>query len=136
MSMWTYVTGCISVDTMEETNDIKTYVEKIIEKAPKITGSEHDIDIFVNPLSGHNVSVMEGDNLECKEYQTCVVITLIGSLRDREIEYTKKEIEDFLNFINDNYFYIDDISLHLSNGYRDIDISFDKDTETLKFKER
>lgn len=133
MSMWTYVIGCILIDTMAETNDIKAYVEKIIEKAPKITGSEQDIDIFINQLSGHNVSIMKGGSLECEEYQTCAAITLVGSLRDREIEYTKKEIGNFLKFI-DNNFLIYDMGLHLSDGHNNIDISIDKDTENLNLK--
>lgn len=40
MSMWTHVTGCIYVDTMQEKKDIKKYIKKILKDAPLITGSE------------------------------------------------------------------------------------------------
>ncbi len=127
MSRWTHVVGCLYVDTYTEKKDIKGYVEKLLSKAPKITGSERDCDIFVNPLSGHNTSVgmdcehcphfkdaelnEDGkivaiecdaeDNFKCPtgEYQTCVAITIIGNLRDRDVYRTTKEIDDFIRYI-------------------------------------
>lgn len=72
----------------------------MLEKAPKITGSEGDLDIFVNPLSGYNVSSYKTDkNGDWLHYQTCVVITMVGDLRDTEIKYKKPEILEFLKYI-------------------------------------
>lgn len=137
MSMWTYVTGCILIDTMEEKEDIKAYIKKMLKDAPKITGSEQDVDIFINPLSGCNVSTMKvkGDAVECKDYQTCAAITLVGSLRDREIKDTQKELEDFIEFV-DGTFCINNMGLNLSNGYKNINIFFDNDTDSIKFGEK
>ena len=108
MSRWVHVTGCLYVETYKEESDIKKCVEEMLTDAPKITGSERDADIFINPLSGHNtwtncdcehceygktvVHLEEGgfkcdaeDGYDCPdgEYQTCVAITIIGDLRDR-----------------------------------------------------
>ena len=60
MSRWTHVIGSLYVDTYKHEKDIKGYVENLLEKAPKITGSERDCDIFVNPLSGYNTSDRQG----------------------------------------------------------------------------
>lgn len=55
MSCWTYIVGVIHVDTYKEVDDIKGYVEKALLSAPKITGSEYDASVFVNPVKGHNI---------------------------------------------------------------------------------
>lgn len=100
MSNWTHVTGCLYVETYKERKNIKKYVEKMLVKAPKITGSEGNLDIFVNPLSGYNVSSYKTDkNGDWLHYQTCVVITMVGDLRDTEIKYKKPEILEFLKYI-------------------------------------
>lgn len=111
--MWTHVTGCIYVDTMHNSKDIKKYVEKILKDAPLITGSEQNADIFINPLSGYNTSVFNRDNIEY--FQTCAAITIVADLRDREMEKTQEEIAGFINFIRDKFFIID-TSLRLTDG--------------------
>lgn len=97
MSMWTHIVASIDVDTFKESDTIKEDVEKMLEKAPKITGSEGPADVFVNVLSGYNISSYEDD--KHKEYQTRVVITVIGDLRDREKPQTEKEWNEFKDFI-------------------------------------
>ena len=124
MSRWTHVTGCLYIETHKERKDIELYVKELLDKAPKITGSERDADIFVNVLSGHNtwtncdcehceygktiVHLEEGgfqcdaqEEYECPdgEYQTCVAITLIGDFRDRDGEITRKEVEAFIRYL-------------------------------------
>lgn len=124
MSCWTHVVGSLYIDIYEELDNPKEYVENKLKNAPKITGSESDADIFVNQLSGYNtwVSVdvegsirsgtientkngilLEGGDIanvkQAKEYQTCLVITIVGDLRDRNIKQTCKEIDDFVSFI-------------------------------------
>jgi hypothetical protein len=125
MSNWTHIVATIDVETNIEDKNIKNIVEKILEKAPKITGSEDDAEIFVNVLNGHNVST----NCDCKsceykdtiihhkeggysceadqdykcpwgEYQTRVVITVMGDLRDRLKHKTEKEYNKFYHYID------------------------------------
>ena len=118
MSNWTHVTGCLYVETYKERKNIKKYVEKMLEKAPKITGSEGDLDIFVNPLSGYNVSSYKTDkNGDWLHYQTCVAITMVGNLRDTEIKYKKPEILEFLKYIEK--FLEFDIFYHSISIYED-----------------
>lgn len=142
MSQWTHVVGSLYIETYKEEDDIKKFVENILKNAPKITGSEKDADIFVNPLSGHNtwtscdcerciykdtiVHLNEGgfqcdaeNTFECPEgdYQTCVVITIVGDLRDKDGEATKKEIEEFIRFLQSNDFDIDYCSIFIRDDW-------------------
>lgn len=104
MSNWTHITGTLYIETYKERKNIKKYAEKILKNAPKITGSESDTDIFVNSLSGYNVSSWKKDkNGDFLKYQTRVCITLAGDLRDREINQTEEEFNEFIKFIKDNF---------------------------------
>lgn len=124
MSLWTHVVAAYYIDTYKQDKNIKDYVEKLLENSPKITGSEGNADVFVNVKNGHNVW-MSGDchacpyektivNLDeggftceaeegfkCPEgkYQTCVVITVVGNLRDKMKEKTKKELREFERYL-------------------------------------
>ena len=98
MSMWTHIVASIDVDTFKESHTIKEDVEKMLEDAPKITGSEGPADVFVNVLSGYTISTYN-ENDEKEKFQTRVVITVIGDLRDRTKAQTEKEWNDFKNFI-------------------------------------
>ena len=97
MSMWTHIVASIDVDTFKESHTIKKDVEKMLKNAPKITGSEGPADVFVNVLSGYTISSYENGKKE--KFQTRVVITVIGDLRDRTKDQTEKEWNDFKNFI-------------------------------------
>lgn len=97
MSMWTHIVAVLDVDTNRCTDDIVTYVEEKLKDAPKITGSEKDAYVYVNRLPGHNASFYDGKN--DKKYQTRVVITVIGDLRDRMKVQTEKEWDAFKSFI-------------------------------------
>lgn len=123
MSCWTYIVGVIHVNTYKEVDDIKEYVEKALRGAPKITGSERDASVFVNPVAGHNIytscdcarceyretlhhsdagfwcEAPEGCRCPSNEYQTCAVITVQGSLRDRLRKQTRKEWNKFHQYI-------------------------------------
>lgn len=127
MSCWTHIVSTIDVDTHIADENIKEKVEKILENAPKITGSESDADIFVNKLNGHNIftsadcqrckykdTIIDGDDgFSCEseedytcpsgEYQTRVVITIMGDLRDRTKETTLREYKEFVKFIKQNW---------------------------------
>lgn len=156
MSRWTHVIGSLYIETYKERKDIKGFVENILNDAPKITGSEKDTDIFVNPLSGHNTWIScdcercvykdtivhldeEGgfqcdaeNTFECPEgnYQTCVVITIVGDLRDKDGETTKKEIEEFIRFLQKQDFDIDYHSVRIEDeldGKYDLYIKYKED---------
>lgn len=128
MSCWTHIIGSLYVETYTERKNIKKYVEKILQDAPKVTGSEEDMYVFVNPLPGYNVSSWKmnkkGDDFET--YQTVVCITLAGDLRDRQITQTDEEFKKFMEFIQQKFeiYYssvsiYDDVSGEIRNHHTD-----------------
>lgn len=132
MSSWTHITACLSVETGITTKkrDLKRKVEAILAQAPKITGSERNADIFVNIPSGYNWFIshdcehckykqtlrtitIDGkkgqecdgpENYDCSnKYQSDVVISIQGDLRDREFKDTKEEFENFLKYLQERF---------------------------------
>ena len=129
MSMWTHITACLSVDTHLEEKNVLNLAQEYINGAPRITGSEGDADIFINLQSGHNMwtsadckhcpykhtivrypekggfTCEHPSDFECPEgeYQTCIVISIQGDLRDRVESQTKEEFEAFLKYIDKKY---------------------------------
>lgn len=114
MSNWTHIIGSLYINTYTNRKNIKKYVENILKDAPKITGSEDDTNIFVNPLSGYNVSSYKEDkNGDFIHYQTCVCITLAGDLRDRDMNRTEEEFNKFIEFIKSKFeIYYSSISIY------------------------
>ncbi len=111
--------------------NIKKYVENILKNAPLITGSEQNADVFINPLNGYNTSIYNSQSI--KNFQTCVGITIVADLRDREIEETREEIENFLDFIRDNFLIIN-IGLNLTDGNKNI-LFVEKENNSYDSKE-
>ena len=132
MSCWTHITACLSVETgmLRKKPELKREIQKIIRQGPKITGSERNADIFVNIPSGYNWFIshdcehckyketlrtitIDGkkgqecdgpENYDCSsEYQSDVVISIQGDLRDREFNDTKEEFEKFLEYVKNNF---------------------------------
>ncbi len=128
MGCWTHIVAVIDVNVLIESRNLKEEVEKILEQAPKITGDEGDADVFVNVLSGYNSSTSSDcknciykdtiihhkkggfscdaeDDYICPygEYQTRVVITVIGNLENRFKEDTNKEFKTFYKFIKSKF---------------------------------
>lgn len=125
MSHWTHIVGVMHVETHRTEDDIKLYVEEKLKNAPKITGSEGDADVFVNRQSGYSVWLSNdcgrcqyGDTVEyCNGYQECdapegfrcpsgeyqsrVIITVCGDLRDRSKEETEKEWDEFYRYVEE-----------------------------------
>ena len=129
MSMWTHITACMSVETgiVAKKPVLKKQVKEYLKSAPEITGSEGPADIFVNIQGGYSFytsrdcdrckykdSIIElkdengNDYMMCSapdkhdcsaEYQTRVVISVQGDLRDRVKEETEKEFEEFKKYI-------------------------------------
>lgn len=57
MSSWTYITGTITVSPMGRTQHEKTYIlNTVLDHLPRVTGSEGDMDIYVNQKNGTNSS--------------------------------------------------------------------------------
>lgn len=123
MSMWTHIVGVIHAETFHCCDDIEAYVKEALKNAPPITGSEGPADVFVNAQSGHNMStscdcrrcehkdslVQYPDGFGCDapdgyrcpygQYQTRVVITVLGDLRDRSKAKTRKEWSAFHQYV-------------------------------------
>lgn len=141
MSHWTHITACLSVETgiIETRKKLAKIVRDYLKKAPKITGSEKDADFYVNVQNGHNVwmgqdcehckyretlrpVIIDGKEIEecdapedhdCSaDYQTCVVISIQGDLRDRTKEETQKEFDEFIKYITTKC-YIRDYSVNI-----------------------
>ena len=139
--MWTHITACLSVDTsiIEKKPEMRKQIKEFLKSAPKITGSERDVDIFVNIQSGYNFStshdcehceyrntlrdvIEDGkeyqecdapDGHDCSaKYQTCVVISIQGDLRDRTVTQTREEFDAFLKYIESDY-YVRDYSVNI-----------------------
>lgn len=123
MSLWTHIIASIEVDTYIYSDTIEDDVVKMLQDAPQITGNEGNANIFVNMQKGYNcftscdclrcvynhTRVLYNDGFECAapdgyqcphgQYQTCVIITIVGDLRDRSKHTTKREWEKFYKFI-------------------------------------
>ena len=141
MSNWTHITACLSVETgiIETRKKLAKIARDYLKKAPKITGSEKDADFYINVQNGHNVwmgqdcehckyretlrpVIIDGKEIEecdapedhdCSaDYQTCVVISIQGDLRDRTKEETQKEFNEFIKYITTKC-YIRDYSVNI-----------------------
>lgn len=139
MSHWVHITSCMSVDTCMQYDDdnLLKVVKEIMKRAPKITGSEEDASVYINIQNGYTCSTnmdcehceygntrksLEKGSFQCntpdgyrcpdREYQTCVVISIQGDLRDRLPSQTQKEFSEFYKFIEDR-FIVRDYSLNI-----------------------
>ena len=123
MSYWTHIVGVMHVETYEQVDDIKKYVEEMLKDAPKITGSEKDATVFVNAEPYYNMYTSKDcarceygktiqifddgytcdgpDGYKCPHgaYQSRAVITVCGDLRDRMKSRTKKEWNAFHRYV-------------------------------------
>lgn len=128
MSWWTHIVAAIDVDTCicKDNDIVVNEVYEFLKDAPEIIGSEGNANVFVNVLPGYNcytsadcnkcgygpsiVHSTKGgfqcdrpDGYRCPEgkYQSRVVITVIGDLRDRMLEETQKEWDAFKAYVDD-----------------------------------
>ena len=103
MSLWTYITGVITVDPMGRTQPEKRYIlDTILEHLPRVTGSEQDMHVYVTQKNGYNSSCSHNEFDEWipwkrNETQTKYLITVNASLRDREFSQTLRELNKWLN---------------------------------------
>lgn len=114
MSYWTHVNGSIIVDVCGRTQEESEYVLKtVLKHLPVVTGSESDMDVFIQRQSDTNISSstdeygMTTNNLVDRfgdrsstrgwlDIQTKYILTVQGDLRDREFDDTFKE---FINWL-------------------------------------
>ena len=93
MSKWVQIVGSIYIWTRSATEEAEPYIKRYIIHAPKITGSEGNVKIFINQLPA-------SDNAPHSSFERRrAVITIVGELRDRVPSETKKEWREFLKFI-------------------------------------
>jgi len=104
MSNWVSIVAVLEVETEICSHTMKKDFEVILKDAPKITGGEGDAQIFINIPSGYNLSVHFKGEIE--EFQTRVVITICGNLRNRFEDKTTREYEAFVKFLEDKDYWI------------------------------
>ena len=113
MSYWTYINGAINVSVPGRTQaEIDYILQTILDHLPRVTGSESDMEVYVNRHYGHNVSY------SCDEYemytnnltdwdgnktkrgwlrtQDCYTLTIHAALRDRLMKQTVREFMKWL----------------------------------------
>lgn len=116
MSLWTHVTGAIYVNMYTQSNEqTLNHARHMLDNAPKVTGSEGDMQTYVNLLSGY--SYVEFDNGVKRKWQTGVIISLVGDLRDRTIEKTNQELKVFLDYIKDNKCCMRSLSVTIEDNF-------------------
>lgn len=115
MSLWTHVVGAVYVNMYTQaTAQTLNYARHMIMTAPKVTGSEGDMQAYIHLLSGYNNHIFDGDT-EVK-WQTGLVISVVGDLRDKTIEKTNQELKAFLDYIKDNQCYMRSLSVTVEDG--------------------
>ena len=124
MSRWTHITSCMSVDTcIENKKRIKKSIIDYINNAPKITGSERDAEVYVTLQRGYNISSWKQDKKDnFIQYQSCIIISIQGDLRDKDGETTKEEFINFLNYIKAKYI-VRDYSINIEDEWTDESIT-------------
>lgn len=114
MSLWIHVIGAIYVNMYAQSNEqTLNHARHMLANAPKVTGSEGDMQTYVNILNGYNY--VEFENGTKRKWQTGVIISLVGDLRDRTIDKTKQELETFLDYIKDNKCFMHSLSVSLTD---------------------
>lgn len=103
MSMWTYVSGVVKVDTFARSDAEAIYLaQTVVNHLPLISGSEGPVRYYLNLLRGaccssncdefnRRSNLCDDSYYGLFESQTDVLITLDGGLRDRTFEETLRE---------------------------------------------
>ena len=114
MSWWTHINGSIVVDVYGRTQEESEYVLKtVLKHLPLVTGSESNMDVFIQRQSGirmgssedeygmctNNLVDMYGNNSAENGWlnvQTKYILVVQGDLRDRVFDDTFKEFMNWL----------------------------------------
>lgn len=104
MSVWSYVTGVIEVDTFAGSDAEAMFLaQTIVDHLPKIDGSEQCAKFYLNKMQGYETSsnadeFLQRSNLRRGEHylglfkwQTHILITVNGSLRDADFEHALRD---------------------------------------------
>lgn len=113
MSYWTHIQAVILVNS----NKSLELIKKIMEKAPKITGSEENAFVFINHIP--RITSVTYSNGDCCECQDDICISLIGDLRDAYIYNTKKEYRKFMSFLR-HHFVVLSYTFSISDDFKKI----------------
>lgn len=116
MSNWTYVDGKITLKVRSKGIGDDSPIYKIIADAPKITGEEGSAVFTIRPRD--QFPIREGE-----DYYHEAEITLDGSLRDRTLDETCEEIEDFINYL---------AGIEGTSAYGEIEVKEDHHTKIEK----
>lgn len=116
MSNWTYVDGKITLKVRSRGIGDDSPIYKIIADAPKITGEEGSAVFTIRPRD--QFPIREGE-----DYYHEADITLDGSLRDRTLDETCEEIEDFINYL---------AGIEGTSAYGEIEVKEDHHTKIEK----
>ena len=114
MSFWTYISGTIEVDVPGRTQaEIDYILTTILDHLPRVSGSEGDMEVYVNKREGHNYSssadeygyrtnnMIDSYGFKDRDHgwlrkQTLYVLTVKGSLRDCIFHKTHREFMNWL----------------------------------------
>ena len=134
MSWWTYINGTILVSPMGRSQPEKRYIlDTVLEHLPRVTGSEGDMEVYVQQRAGHNSSSshdefgMRTNNLRdwngrktfrngWHETQGQYIITVWANLRDRHFEETKREFMNWLCRLAKRVF-VEDVLVNIKGDY-------------------
>ena len=114
MSRWAHISAVIRIDIKDnfaqefyddviQQEKLDSFVQELASRMPKITGSKGNASVFVNKLPGHSISRVywSGIPYDYSEYQTWYCLTIIGDLRDRTPQKTRREFNAALRFLKD-----------------------------------
>ena len=114
MSRWAHISAVIRIDIhgkfvtelrdgVIQQEELDKYASEFASRMPKMTGSEGNASVFVNKLPGHSMSKAHWDGKQYvwSEYQTRYCLTIIGDLRDRTPQKTRREFNAALRFLKD-----------------------------------
>lgn len=132
MSNWTTVSGVIEVDTYAGTTHKARYItECVINHLPRISGSEGDVDIFINQPSNYNLSsscdelcaetnLMEKDYYGFRQHkvQTKTIITVQGHLRDTYSNEIYRQVVKWLTRLSKRL-HVCSVHLYVADYYKD-----------------
>lgn len=107
MSRWTYILASFSIETRWNREPMEERITEFLKTAPKITGSEGNVNIAVTVFPGNDYDMESA------------VLSIVGNLRDRAKAQTYTEYLNFRFALKDE-FYIDMETLDLRDDY-DID---------------
>ncbi len=108
MSLWTYVTGVIEVDTFGRSDAEAMYLaQTVINHLPRITGSEGNAEFYLSRPKGYNCSSNVDERDQCSNLyddryrrmfrtQSRILIAVHGALRDRMFRQTLHETTKML----------------------------------------